>query len=202
MLLTRTITLAKQERLDKAYMRAAFGYAYDLSHARRNKVGAVLVAPNGGGQIAEGINGTPTGFDNNCEDEIVVCEHDWEHYVTLALYVCSQCGDGQDDCIFLDNLPKKQTKLVTKRECLHAETNAIAKVARSTQSTIGATLYSTLSPCYECAKLIIQCGIVRVVCAEIYRIPDGIELLRKARIRVDIIAFDGHNVGSHENQMV
>lgn len=77
----------------------------------------------------------------------------------------------------------------TKPEVLHAESNAISKLARSTESSLGATLYVTLSPCLECAKLIIQAGIVRVVYSEEYRITEGIELLKKAKIKTEQINY-------------
>jgi len=152
--------MASREALDKAYMTCAFAIA-ELSRARRKKVGAIIVAPLGG-IIAEGCNGTPAGFDNNCEDEI---------------------GSDQSAAV----------RLVTKPECVHAESNAITKVARSNNSSVGATLYCTLTPCFECAKLIIQSGIVRVVYAEQYPYAThtgpsralGLELLAKARIPVD-----------------
>jgi dCMP deaminase len=125
-------------------MRCALAMS-ELSHAQRRKVGAILVSPQGG-IIAEGFNGTPSGFDNNCE-----------------------------------------SNLITKPEVLHAESNAITKVAKSTNSSAGATLYCTLSCCFECAKLIIQAGIVRFVYLEDYRCVNGLDLLRKAGIRVDKI---------------
>lgn len=146
--------MASRAELDHAYMTCAFAIA-ELSRARRKKVGAIIVALSGG-IIAEGCNGTPSGFDNNCEDEV----------------------DG---------------KLVTKTECIHAESNAIMKVACSNNSSKAATLYCTLTPCFECAKLIIQARIVRVVYAEQYPYaghagaarPLGLELLAKANIQVD-----------------
>ena len=110
-----------------------------------------------GGIIGEGYNGTPSGFDNCCEREI--------------------------DVVYKINTPGKV--LETLPEVLHAESNAIAKLACSTNSSEGATLYVTASPCFDCAKLIIQAKIVRVVYDEEYRLTDGIDLLRKAGIQVD-----------------
>lgn len=112
------------------------------SYCKRRQVGALLVKDKM--IISDGYNGTPSGFENNCEDE--------------------------------DN---KSFAYV-----LHAEANAITKVARSTNNSEGATLYVTASPCIECAKLIIQAGIRRVVYGEQYRLLDGIDLLRKAGIEV------------------
>ena len=113
------------------------------SYCTRRQVGAILVKDRM--IISDGYNGTPSGFENVCEDE-----------------------NG-----------------VTKPYVLHAEANAITKVARSGNSSEGATLYITDSPCMECAKLIIQSGITRVVYAREYRIIDGVDLLRRAGIQVD-----------------
>ncbi|HBG40856.1 MAG TPA: CMP deaminase [Porphyromonadaceae bacterium] len=131
----------KQELLDQRYMRMAFIWA-ENSYCKRRKVGALLVKNKM--IISDGYNGTPSGFENICEDE-----------------------GG-----------------VTKPYVLHAEANAITKVARSNNSSEGATLYITSSPCIECAKLIIQAGIARVVYADAYRLSDGIELLQRAGIEI------------------
>jgi len=162
--------MASREALDKAYMTCAFAIA-ELSQARRKKVGAILVAQNCG-IIAEGFNGTPVKFDNNCEDDFVQYDEDPQLYPV-------EPGTG--------------TVLITKPECIHAESNAIMKIARSHNKSVGATLYCTLTPCFECAKLIIQAGIIRVVYAEQYPYvghagaarPLGLELLTKARIQID-----------------
>lgn len=116
------------------------------SYCTRRQVGALIVS--GSMIISDGFNGTPSGFENVCED-----------------------AEGH-----------------TKPYVLHAEANAISKVARSNNSSEGATLYVTASPCLECAKLIIQAGIKRVVFNEIYRITDGIDLLRRAGITIEHIA--------------
>ncbi|MBQ4357879.1 MAG: dCMP deaminase family protein [Paludibacteraceae bacterium] len=131
----------KQHLLDLRYMKMALIWAGN-SYCKRRQVGALLVKDKM--IISDGYNGTPSGFENNCEDE--------------------------------DN---KSFAYV-----LHAEANAITKVARSTNNSEGATLYVTASPCIECAKLIIQAGIRRVVYGEQYRLLDGIDLLRKAGIEV------------------
>lgn len=110
------------------------------SYCQRRQVGAIIVKDQM--IISDGFNGTPSGFENICEDEIGV----------------------------------------TKPYVLHAEANAITKVARSNNSSDGSTLYVTASPCLECAKLIIQAGIKRVVYNELYRITDGIDLLKRAGI--------------------
>lgn len=122
-----------------------------LSYAEKKKVGALLVKDTH--IIAEGFNGTPKGFENNCE------------------------------CIAYDSFDGVTDK-ITKPEVLHAESNAITKVAKSTMSSEGATLYVTLSPCFECAKLIIQAGISKVLYSEVYHDTSGIELLKKTSIIV------------------
>lgn len=129
----------KQELLDKRYLRMSRIWA-ENSYCQRRKVGAIVVKNSM--IISDGFNGTPSGFENICEDE-----------------------DGQ-----------------TKPYVLHAEANAISKVARSNNSSDGSTLYVTASPCLECAKLIIQAGIKRVVFNELYRLSAGIELLQRAGV--------------------
>lgn len=123
------------------YMRMARIWA-ENSYCRRRQVGALIVKDKM--IISDGYNGTPSGFENECEDE----------------------------------------QNVSKPYVLHAEANAITKVARSNNSSEGATLYVTASPCIECAKLIIQAGVKRVVYGEKYRIMDGVELLQRANIEV------------------
>ena len=140
--------MPKQNDLDKAYLEMAKTWA-SLSKAVRKKVGCLIVKD--GAIISDGYNGTPSGFDNNCE--IRVDEHD-------------------------------SNALLTKPEVLHAESNAITKLAKSTQSSDGATMYNTISPCLECSKLIIQSGIKKVVFNKIYRNDDGIKLLKQANIEV------------------
>ncbi|MDO5522513.1 MAG: dCMP deaminase family protein [Bacteroidia bacterium] len=135
----------KQLLLDKRYMRMAFIWA-ENSYCKRRQVGAILVKEKM--IISDGYNGTPSGFENVCEDETNV----------------------------------------TKPYVLHAEANAITKVARSNNSSEGATLYVTSSPCIECAKLIIQAGIRRVVYADSYRLSDGIELLERAH--TELVAIE------------
>ncbi len=129
----------KQELLDKRYLRMSRIWS-ENSYCQRRKVGAILVKNSM--IISDGFNGTPSGFENICEDE-----------------------DGQ-----------------TKPYVLHAEANAISKVARSNNSSDGSTLYVTASPCLECAKLIIQAGIKRVVFNELYRLSTGVELLERAGV--------------------
>ncbi len=134
----------KQLRYDKAYLRIAKEWG-KLSHCKRKQVGALIVKDRM--IISDGYNGTPTGFENPCEDE--------EGY--------------------------------TKWYVLHAEANAILKVASSTQSCRGATLYITMSPCKECSKLIHQAGIVRVVYGIAYKDDSGLQFLKKAGIELKLI---------------
>jgi len=156
------------EKYDDKYMQMAKIWAQN-SHAIRAKVGALVVKDNT--IISDGYNGTPTGFDNTCE--ILKCRN----YIDRR-----HCPDYKDDhtCEKCKNM-----FLESKQTVIHAECNAITKLARGTQSSVGSTLYVTLSPCIECAKMIIQSGIKRVVYGEKYRIDDGIKLLEDAGIIVE-----------------
>lgn len=139
--MTTEHSINKQNLLDSRYLRMARIWA-ENSYCVRRKVGALVVKDNA--IISDGYNGTPSGFENKCEDD----------------------------------------NNVTYPYVLHAEANAITKLARSSNNSDGSTLYVTASPCIECAKLIIQAGIKRVVYGEKYRLEDGIDLLRKAGIEV------------------
>jgi len=165
-------------KYDKKYLKMANIWASN-SYSRRSKVGALLV--KNGMIISDGYNGTPSGFDNNCETE-VKCDVDWEELSSSLDGGASICRTYDKDC---NNCPHHY--LVTKPEVLHAEANAITKVAKSTNSSEGSTMYVTLSPCLECAKLIIQAGIKRVVYMDEYRNTDGLELLKKAGIEIEQI---------------
>ncbi|WP_019671277.1 deoxycytidylate deaminase [Eudoraea adriatica] len=132
---------SKQEKYDKAYLRMALEWG-KLSYCKRKQVGAIVVKDRM--IISDGYNGTPTGFENFCEDE--------EGY--------------------------------TKWYVLHAEANALSKVAASTQSCEGATLYITLSPCRECSKLIHQSGIKRVVYQIAYKDNSGLDFLKRAGVEL------------------
>ena len=131
----------KQKKYDKAYLKMAQEWA-KLSHCKRKKVGALIVKDKM--IISDGYNGCPSGFENNCEDEM---------------------GD-------------------TKWYVLHAEANAILKCARHGKSCEGATLYVTLSPCQDCAKLIHQAGVKRVVYIEEYKDTTGLYFLKKANVEL------------------
>ena len=138
------MTTKKQQLLDQRYLKMADIWSQN-SYCNRRRVGALLVKDKM--IISDGYNGTPSGFENECEDE----------------------------------------NNKTKSYVLHAEANAITKVAKSSNSSLGATLYVTSSPCLECSKLIIQAGIIRVVFTENYRLEDGINLLKRANIDVEQI---------------
>lgn len=151
-------------------MQTAYQFA-KLSYADRRKVGCVIVKDEQ--LVSFGYNGTPTGFDNQCEQEQIRYYDNPDHASILIEkgYTC----DGNGCC----------SKEVTKPEVLHAESNAITKLAKSTMSSNGADLYTTTAPCFDCAKLIIQAGISRVYYSEDYRDMSGVELLEKANIEVE-----------------
>jgi dCMP deaminase len=136
----------KQHKLDLRYLRMARIWS-ENSYCVRRKVGALVVKDKM--IISDGYNGTPSGFENVCEENNV-----------------------------------------TKPYVLHAEANAITKLARSNNNSDGSTLYVTASPCLECAKLIIQAGIRRVVYGEEYRLSEGLDLLRRANIEVKYINIE------------
>jgi dCMP deaminase len=137
----------KQLKYDKAYLRMAKEWG-KLSYCKRKQVGAIIVKDRM--IISDGYNGTPTGFENICEDD--------ENY--------------------------------TKWYVLHAEANAILKVAASTQSCKGATLYITMSPCRECSKLIHQAGIVRLVYEQAYKDSSGLEFLERAGVQLTFLSLE------------
>ena len=146
--------LSKQQKLDLRYLRMARIWA-ENSYCKRRQVGALVVKDKM--IISDGYNGTPSGFENVCEENNV-----------------------------------------TKPYVLHAEANAITKLARSSNNSEGSTLYVTASPCIECSKLFIQSGIKRVVYAEKYRLTDGIDLLERAGVKVEYMNPD--EMGSSEEE--
>lgn len=143
------MNITKQETYDRAYLRMAYEWG-KLSYCKRRQVGAIVVKDRM--IISDGYNGTPTGFENFCEDD--------EGY--------------------------------TKWYVLHAEANAISKLAASTQSCVGATLYITMSPCRECSKLIHQSGITRVVYQEAYKDGSGLEFLERAGVSLTHLPLIEH----------
>lgn len=154
--------------VDIIYMQMAYQIA-KLSYAKRKRVGCIIVKDNQ--VISTGYNGTPHGFNNECE-EIQTREIENKNHKK----VLEEKGyDCEDSCC---------SKEVTKREVLHAESNALAKVSKSTLSSDGADMYITMSPCFDCAKLIIQSGIKKVFYSESYRDTSGIDILEEAGIEV------------------
>ena len=159
---------------DIAYMKMAMVMA-ELSHAIRYKVGCIIVSKDGQ-LISQGFNGTPSGYDNCCEE--VMCECKWIHG-------CQKNAEPIESVLNVEYCKDcKFCKLTTKKEVLHAETNAISKCAKWHSSTVDGTLYVTLSPCIDCAKLIIQAGITRLVYLDEYRDVSGIKLLNNVGIKV------------------
>ena len=138
--------MTKQEKYDRAYLRMAQEWA-KLSHCKRKQVGSLIVKDRM--IMSDGYNGTPTGFENKCEEWSEIEKED-----------------------------------ITKWYVLHAEANAILKVARTTNQAAGATLYLTHSPCKDCSKLILQSGIERLVYTDAYKDASGLEFLEKAGLRI------------------
>ena len=157
----------KQFELDKRYLRMARIWS-ENSYAIRRQVGCLIVKDRM--IISDGYNGTPSGFENVCEDAI--CQKPNDPY----------CPGGLEcfNCEFV--------KLKTKPYVLHAEANAISKLAKSLNNSEGATLYVTDEPCLECSKMIIQAGIKRVVFWRDYHSHDGVQLLLRAGIKIDQIS--------------
>ena len=150
-----------KEKFKRAYMQTAQTFA-ELSHARRLKVGAIVVKDDR--IISIGYNGTPAGWTNNCEDEIFETTTEEINNTTVTT---------------------TRKILKTKPEVLHAESNAIAKLARSIESGLGAAIFITHSPCLECAKLIYQSGIQLVYYQEKFRDDLGLEFLQASGVDVE-----------------
>ena len=177
----------RQKQYDIIYMKIAQCIS-ELSYSYRSQVGCIIVSKEGQ-IISQGFNGTPTGYDNCCED--IECSCKWVHGCTYTGKPIEESKDVKfcsTACKDLEHpelgYPCHYLKLITKKEVLHAESNAISKCAKWISSTDGATLYVTLSPCFECSKTIIQSGIKRVCYAEEYRDTSGLEFLRKNGIEV------------------
>ena len=162
----------KQRQKDIRYLRMARIWA-ENSYAVRLKVGCLVVSKEDN-IISDGYNGTPSGFENVCEK--VTDERMQETIEPLA----EELQRKEMEAF----LKTGRLQVVSKPYVLHAEANALTKLARSTQSSVGATLYATDMPCMECSKLIIQAGIRRVVYERPYRITDGVALLQRAGIEV------------------
>lgn len=171
-----------KEKLKRAYMKTAQTFA-ELSSARRLKVGAIIVKEDR--IISIGYNGMPAGWDNNCEDKE---------------YMSIDAGGWLNPNEIVQRWPFESTveedgtnigryRLKTKPEVLHAETNAVAKLAKSTESGNGADIFITHAPCIECAKLIYQSGISRVFYEQEYRSTDGIKFLQKSGVTIEKLQF-------------
>ena len=150
----------KEQRYNILYMDLATRIA-EMSYARRLHVGAVIVKNTN--IISFGWNGMPSGWDNNCEDEVVEIQPEY--------------GVG--------SILVETGELKTRPEVLHAEQNAIAKLAKSTESGMGATMFITHAPCLDCAKLIFHSGINSVLYRNSYKSDDGINFLAKAGVSVE-----------------
>jgi dCMP deaminase len=150
------------KEIDQVHMKVAFQYA-ELSKAKRLKVGAIIVKNDR--IISIGYNGTPAGWDNECEKEVSV----------------------EENCI-LDHSSSpykiETVQLITKPEVIHAEANAIGKLARSNESGLDSVMYITHSPCFECAKLIYVAGIKKVFYKNDYRNTNGIDFLNKCNVEI------------------
>ena len=154
-----------KQKFIEAYMKTAETFA-GLSSAVRLHVGAIIVKDDR--IISIGYNGMPSGWNNNCEDKIYCDDGDW----------------SEQQLPKTENLPWLRYKLVTKPEVLHAETNAIAKLAKSTESGVDAVLFVTHAPCLDCAKLVYQSGINSVYYRNSYRNEEGINFLSKAGVQI------------------
>ena len=158
-----------KQKFRDAYMKVAETFAA-LSSARRLHVGAIVVKEDR--IVSIGYNGMPSGWDNNCEDTVFVL-HEEVMGTDMNSLGYTQTDNGN------------WVKLKSKPEVLHAETNAIAKLAKSTESGMGATMFITHAPCLDCAKLIYQSGINHVLYRNSYRNDDGINFLAKAGVLVE-----------------
>lgn len=163
--------------VDAIYMQIAYQVS-KLSYAERRKVGCIIVKDEQ--IISFGYNGTPHGFDNDCEEDQIRYADNPDHLQILE----DKGYECEDGCC---------SKQVTKQEVLHAESNALMKISKSTLTSKDSILYTTTSPCFECAKLIIQAGVKKVFYCESYRDMSGIDLLEKAGIIVEqVIVWNEH----------
>ena len=168
----------KQKHFE-AYMKTAETFA-ELSTAKRLQVGAIIVKDER--IISIGYNGTPSGWDNDCEDKIWLTDEIRDkHHPDEINKMYPFYGQREDEDGYICN---GRYHLKTKPEVLHAETNAIAKLAKSTESGDGAILFVTHAPCLDCAKLVFQSGINSVLYRNSYRSEEGIQFLKKAGVKV------------------
>ena len=169
-----------KNKMRDAYMDTAYRFA-SLSSAVRLKVGSIIVKDDR--IISIGFNGTPSGWDNNCEDK---------EYMPWTGQEYHSQEEIEADWPYNDQIDKEQDKwrryrLVTRPEVLHAEQNALMKLAKSTESGNNATLFVTHAPCLQCAKNIYQAGISEVFVGEHYRDTSGIDFLKKCEIPVSVL---------------
>ena len=172
-----------QKELDTYYIKVA-DLCSNNSKANRLNVGAILVKDQQ--IISDGFNGTPCGFENECED--IVCERCFVNCTKIV----KDSSTGEDKkiycesvCLDSNHILCKYATLKTKPYVLHAEANCLMKSLRQGNSTVGSTIYITHAPCVECSKLIIQAGVSRVVYRYSYKTEDGINILKKANIAVE-----------------
>lgn len=163
--------------IDKIYMQMAYQVA-KLSYAERRKVGCVIVKDEQ--IISFGYNGTPHGFDNECES---IETTSWDFPDQAELFQVQLLK--QEGWILSEDDSCTCYKYITRREVLHAESNALMKLAKSTMSCKDSVLYTTTLPCFDCAKLIIQAGVKEVFYCEDYRDMSGIILLQRAGIKIN-----------------
>ena len=165
-----------KEKFKQTYMKTAKVFA-ELSHARRLHVGAIVVKDDR--IISIGYNGMPAGWDNNCEDKV--------YDAGAGGWISPEEFDVQYPYTEYNEDAEESYRygLKTKPEVLHAESNAIAKLAKSNDSGLGADIFITHAPCIECAKLIYQSGISSVYYGENYRDDSGIEFLKKSGVKIE-----------------
>ncbi len=171
-----------KEKFKQAYMKTAETFA-ELSHARRLHVGAIIVKDDR--IISIGYNGMPAGWGNTCEDKVWM-DRDAGGWLNpdeiFERWPFTEYNEDADE--------EYRYCLKTKPEVLHAETNAIAKLAKSNESGLNATMFVTHSPCLDCAKLIYQSGITSVFYRDAYRSEDGLSFLEKSGVKVEQIERD------------
>lgn len=173
-----------QKELDSYYIKVA-DFCSKNSKANRLNVGAILVKDQQ--IISDGFNGTPRGFENECED--IICD---QGYVNCTKVIkdpdTGECKETycKGVCMASNHSLCPHATLKTKPYVLHAEANCLMKSLRQGNSTVGSTIYITHAPCVECSKLIIQAGVSRVVYRYPYKTEDGINILKKANINVEI----------------
>jgi dCMP deaminase len=172
-----------KDKLKHAYLQTAFIFS-KLSHARRLHVGAIIVKDDR--IVSIGYNGMPAGWDNNCEDK------EWMDRDAGGWLSPDEIYEQWPHVEYNEDAEEEyRYRLVTKPEVLHAETNAIAKLAKSNESGLDATMFITHAPCLDCAKLIYQSGINSVFYRDAYRNEAGIQFLKQSGVTVEKLDIDG-----------